>query len=254
MRGSDTLILFSLMVGWILLFLLRWRAGKAFRHIMLPLVEADAQYFMQLMQHLMQHSSDRPENGRLEQAWERLPVWVGQRGFDSRLRPGYEFFVLRWQEVGDVLFSLRYLARSLEQKPLPAIFQTELAAVVSVIQSLFAGLMTGLRLEPVDDIPDESVECFVTLQKRIQKEMPPHADWQEETSHWLTLSDLVCALEDLHWLLLRMRETLLLSQGKTSQAVQGDWIPRGNMSRLPTLPTSHRTVSDGIETGYPAQN
>jgi len=58
-----------------------------------------------------------------------LPDWVYERGFDHTLQTGYQFFLMKIEEMSDVLFSMHHLVRYSYDKEFNCEIATEFFAI-----------------------------------------------------------------------------------------------------------------------------
>lgn len=234
----------GVLVGLMVRMLFRRDAGLLFANTLIPLVISVEKYFFTLMQQMVGQSSEKPNNQSLERVLLKLPSWVNRYGFDRRLQFGYRFFMRRFAEVVDVLFSLHYLSQQLESRFEFDLFQDELNECVSSIQVLFLLILSKLRFELGDlKVPDVS-EKLIILEHKIRKYIPAGLDDQVDHESWLIFADVVCCLEDLRWLLLKLIESLN-PQINMSQSVVPLGLPHlENNDQPPTQTMTHHKEHD----------
>lgn len=258
MRAAGGAVLAGFVSGMLIrFFLCQKKPGEAFRLAVIPMVKTCEGYFTAVMRPWIATTEDRdtlPDNRRLEALWKTLPRWVEHAGFDQRLQPGYRFFLARLLDIADVLFALHYLSKNQSDEKLPAFLQEEFDECVVAIQFLFSDIQAALSLQRRKKPTDDLMASFMALEKKIQQEMPPEIEWLEAASYWWKLADVVCCLEDLRWLLLRLAEALDPAAGMSQLASLSDSTPRESIDPRPTLPTSHHRANESGERGSPGQN
>lgn len=231
------------------LFWIRRRPDRLFCAAMMQPAQACENYFSAVISYFCGETGIIPDNAVLEKLWSGLPQWVNAVGFDRRLQPGYQFFMQKLSDVGDVLFSLHSLARSAGSES-PTVLHAGFRECAASVQYLFALIMATLRTDgdSTQTVPDFS-ENLRVLENAIR-------DWQPEVDDArrkrLLFADAACCLEDLRWLLLKLYEALT---GTSQQAGQQSLLsPPVVDDQLPTQPTRRRKERGRGKKDSPVQN
>jgi len=197
------------LAGFLLLRFLGFsRTQEACRKALPPMVLACHKYFMSLMR------CGEPDNTLIEKLWHEGALWMERAGLEQRLQPGYQFFIARCLEMGDVLLSLHYAMRNLLLKFEMDFLRSECAECISVLNAMFGFILSVLHLEQgaedkvseFSDFPDK----LSVLEKKLREKIPVDFEWAKDTEEaraWLRLADVVCCFEDLRFIMLRMAET-----------------------------------------------
>lgn len=230
---------------FIRLFVFRRQPDRLFCAAMIPRVLECEKFFVNVMQYWSRGQQGNADNKSLEPLWLFHPKWVNVTGFDRRLQPGYQFFIRRLAEVGDVLFSLRHLTRTCEPGGSPAYLQGGFADCTSAIQQIFSGIVSALRQETDRPAVQDFSDSLIRLEKEIRQHIPRGGGWDENCQDWMLFADVVCCLEDLRWLLLKLNEASNFRAGRFPRAapLRGPLSPPAVDDLSPTLPMNHHKAS-----------
>src|SRR5579872_1940359 len=102
------------------LFFLPRKPDKEFREKIIPVIKIFNDYFSMIIDQLLQQDSSKFNNAALENALLELPDWVYERGFNTALQIGYRFFLIKVEQLSNVLMSMHHLARYQYEKELIA--------------------------------------------------------------------------------------------------------------------------------------
>lgn len=190
------------------LFFLPRKPDKEFREKILPVIKTFNDYFSMVIDQLLQQDSSKFNNTALENALLTLPDWVYERGFNSALQLGYQFFLIKVEQLSDVLMSMHHLARYEYEKELIAKIRPTLLQYVDNVNQFFRSVMTVLELKKLSEEPSDLENELAELQKQFFTIVPASLELLDMRRDYVYLAAFIYNLRDLRKLLLKMGEAL----------------------------------------------
>ncbi len=202
-------VLIGALIGMVShLFLFPTKPDMEFREKILPVIKTFDTYFSKIIDQLLQQKSEPFDNTELENTLLMLPDWVYERGFDSVLKKGYQFFLIKIEQISDVLMSMHHLSRYQYDKELIAKIRPALLPFVESTNQFFASIITVLELKTLPEEPSDLDYEFTELQKQFFSIVPSHLELLEIRRDDVYLAAFIYNLRDLRKLLLKMGEAL----------------------------------------------
>jgi hypothetical protein len=190
------------------LLVLPRRADTEFRLAVLPLMRSYNEYFMNVVDMLLQKEAVLPGNSQLEIQLQELPSWVYTTGFDSGLQMGYRFFLVKLTQISDVLFAMHHLARHEYDKELMAKMRLPLLQCAEHISKFFSAMILVLELkELTEDVSDLEKEVN-ELEKQFKLIVPLSLEMLDMKRDYVYLAAFVYYFKDLRKLLVKLGEAL----------------------------------------------
>ncbi len=190
------------------LILLPRRVDTEFREKILPVVKVCNDYFSLIIDQLLQQENKQFDNAALENALLKLPDWVYQRGFSGVFQKGYRFFLIKIEQISDVLFSMHHLVRYQYDKELIAKIRPPLLQYVEHVNQFFSSIVTVLELKTLTDAPSDLENEMNELQKQFFSIVPSSLELLDMRRDYVYLAAFVYNLMDLRKLLLKLGEAL----------------------------------------------
>ncbi len=188
------------------LFLLPERADVAFRETLIPVLTAYQQYFAAIV-HLLLDKKDAEDNKNIvENGLLKLPLWVYKPGFNIFLQRGQRFFLLKIEQVGDILFSMHYLARQKYSETLLSEIREPLQQCTKRVNEFFSALITILELKKLPEGVTDFAEDISGLEKALRAVDPLPLDLLSLSKDNSYFAAFIYDLKDLH------REMVSLAQ------------------------------------------
>jgi uncharacterized membrane protein YccC len=190
------------------LFFLPRKPDKEFREKLIPVIKTFNDYFSKIIDQLLQQDSSKFDNAALENALLKLPDWVYERGFNNALQMGYRFFLVKVEQLSDVLLSMHHLARYQYEKELIAKIRPTLLQYVDNVNQFFTSVMTVLELKTLSEEPSDLEAELTELQKQFFTIVPSSLELLDMRRDYVYLAAFIYNLRDLRKLLLKMGEAL----------------------------------------------
>lgn len=202
--------------GLTILFVFPLRADKDFRFGLVPLYESYRVYLRTIFSYVLdQHAYVYIVNEKKRQVLINLneeqslfPEWVYQSNFNLFFRAGHRNFLLRTEQIGNVLFGLQHAAHSEIQANFLNEFKPLLTTCASEIDKLLQIIIARLKLQ-TDDFDVSQLELTLSeINKLLAKKNPASFDVIEEEEDYVHFATFVYMLNDLFSLLLKIGEAL----------------------------------------------
>jgi hypothetical protein len=185
-----------------------------FRRGVIPVLHAFANYLQAitdlfLLQTKQDHQQKKYEVERVLQARRsHFPGWVYEVGFNSVFQQGYRHFLVRLEQMAQILFSMHYLARHASDPEIIKIIDAPLQACVHQTIELMATLALLLDLKithlPAADFSEKMHVLNNTLQQLDV--LPPEL---LDVSHdYFHVAEFIEGLKDLQSALVNLSKTI----------------------------------------------
>lgn len=187
------------------------KPDKEFRNNVIPLLQAYKSYLFSIIDLLF-----HPENTAQaeQQRWEVekklqtqhafFPEWVYEKGLSLSLQPGYRHFLIMTERLGQILFSMHYLAKHDFPKELLSSFQAPFLNYIAQTEKIFAALIMVLSLQQrpkaVGDLSDELGE----LDQMLKKTVPLSVELLDISPNYIKLAALIENLRDFRSTLIQL--------------------------------------------------
>lgn len=184
------------------------RADIEFRRAVLPLVKELNDYFMNVIDLLLKNETTDKGNAKFETKFQALPAWVYNAGFDGGLQVGYRFFLVKLEQITDVLFAMHHLARFDYDKELIAKMRLPLLQCAEEVGQFLSAILTVLELKKVPEKVSDLEKEVLELEKQFQTIVPLSLELLDMKREYVYLSEFVYCFKDLRKLLMKLAEAL----------------------------------------------
>jgi uncharacterized membrane protein YccC len=137
-----------------------------------------------------------------------FPHWVYQRGFSPMLQQGHRHFLVRLEQIGEILFAMNYAVRKPVTPDLLAELQNAIAQSIEGVKSIIAALVVRLDTEnfdkPVSDLNTEIEQ----LESKYREFINLPLELLDTSPDALTLTLFTYGLKDLQKNLIKIAEAL----------------------------------------------
>jgi hypothetical protein len=144
----------------------------------------------------------------LQSQQAHFPDWVYETGFNPTLQQGHRHFLVRVEQLGQMVFALHQIARQDINSYLLANFKSSLLNCVAQIKKIIAIVIARLQLEnPVTDLVDIS-EAISQLEETYRKVVEVPLELIDLTPDYIAISAVIYVLKDIRRTLFAMLEAL----------------------------------------------
>ncbi len=183
------------------------RADIEFRQTVLPLALCYKAYFRDTIELLFDNNRNTG-NANMERHFQSLPEWVYELGFDSGLQKGYRFFLMKFEQIGEVLFALHHLARYEYDQELLDDLQLPLMTCKESIDEYLSAIISVLQLKKLTNTKNNLEKDIDELEKKFHLLVPLSLELLDMKRDYVCLAQLIYYFKDLRKLLLKLGETL----------------------------------------------
>jgi uncharacterized membrane protein YccC len=192
------------------------RPDADFRKGIIPVLQAYSEYLqaiMDLLLHLpqaeqvIQQKKNRVEHV-LQAQQEFFPEWVYEAGFNPILQQGHRHFLIRVEQLGQLLFAMHQIARHTIDPTLLEEFRESIQHYVEQARNLIALFVARLNLEKIDKPMTDFSEEIVTLEKTYRKVIQVPLALLDTSQDYIDLAALILDLKDFQKILIRIAEAL----------------------------------------------
>lgn len=190
------------------LFLFPERADVAFREALIPILTVYQQYFLAIINLLLDKTAAEDKKMLTENILFKLPRWVYKPGFNIFLRKGQQYFLLKTEQTADILFSMHYLARQQYAATLLHEVREPLLQCAKRVEEFFSALIMVLELKKLSEAVTDFAEDINELEKVLQRIVPLPLDLLDISKDYTYLAAFIYDLKDLHQVMLKLAEAL----------------------------------------------
>jgi hypothetical protein len=139
-----------------------------------------------------------------------FPHWVYERGFNPILQQGHRHFLVRMEQLGEVLFALNFAVRHSVSPDLLAEFQAAITQSIAGVKRIIAAIIVRLRTEkfdaPVSDLEDEIMQLEIAYRKFITIPL----ELIDTSKDAIALSAYLYGMKDMQRYLIKVADALRL--------------------------------------------
>ncbi len=189
------------------LFVFPLPVDALFREEVILILTAYRKYFSEIVSLLLKQ---KQENGSLvvANALQNFPNWVYKSGFDVALREGYRHFLLRIEQVGDVLFSLHYIARYQFDARFLQEISEQLTQCAKNVEDYFSALIATLELKKISEGVTDFIDNITSMEKEFIDYSALSLELLDIAKEDVLFAEFVYGLRDLHSMLSKLTEAL----------------------------------------------
>lgn len=189
------------------LFVWPRKADVEFRQAAANVIKVYQSYFLKTFDALTQRAP-LVSNAEMENILIQLPGWVHETGFDVGLQAGYQFFLVKLEQVADVLFSLHYLARHQFDTEFLSTLEQPLEKCQQQFNKFFSAMLQVLQLKKLTTEVSEFSKDIAELEKQFYQIAPPSLELLDIQPDYIYFAELIYCLRDLHKHLVKLGEAL----------------------------------------------
>lgn len=181
-----------------------------FRHATLPLLKSYSDYFIAIVDSLLRPDPLAVDNAKkkVEDCLLVLPSWVYEIGFDITLQKSYQYFLFKVDHVGEILFSMHYLARHSFDPLLIEKIQKPLEQCKAGVQQFFSALVTVLALKKLNEGIEDFAGDIAKLENNFRAAVPLSLELLDISKEYIYLAEFIYELKELRTILLKLVEAL----------------------------------------------
>lgn len=186
------------------------RVDVLFRQAVEPILKCYIAYLQSII-HLLLTQEKLPADKqkiRLEKALQKLPTWVYETGFDLALQKGHRYFVMKVNEVSEILFSMHHLARYPFSHELLEVITTPLSESGKKGEQFFHALNNALNLQFVSTEFIDFYQEIENMENNFRKKVPLSVDVLDISKEYVYLIEFIYHFRELHDILIKMAEAL----------------------------------------------
>jgi hypothetical protein len=189
------------------------RIAYDFRQSMVALFHAYSDYLSAITQLFLHENTQQLAEDKKQEIEQLLqppffPEWVYKAGFSTFFRAGHRHFLVRAEQVAQVLFAMHYIARHAVDVALVNQFRFLIEQCVFQMQELISALLTRLELEEQKNGLPDFIEDITSLEKAFREAFPISLELLEMSPGAVGVAAFIYDLKDLRVLLLKLSEAL----------------------------------------------
>lgn len=167
-------------------------------------------YFQSIIHLLLAQQQNLAENEKIivEKALQKLPLWVYETGFDFALQRSYRYFILKVNELAEILFSMHHLARYSFSSELLAVIKAPLLDSAKKGELFFESLINALNLKNITDKPYDFYHEIQTMENNFKQKIPLQLDILDISKEYVYLIEFIYNMRELQDILIKMAEAL----------------------------------------------
>ena len=137
-----------------------------------------------------------------------FPFWVYESGLSVAWRRGHRHFLLMFERVTQILFSLHQAARHSIDKDMLKLFYVPVMNYVEQVQFIFTALNEVLSLKQITEGISDLAEEMHAIEKTYQTVIPVSLELIDLSENYIQLMQIVQDLRDLRFALLQLAVAL----------------------------------------------
>jgi hypothetical protein len=167
-------------------------------------------YFQFIVHLLLAQEKNLVENEKIivEKALQKLPIWVYETGFDFALQRGYRYFIMKVNELAEILFSMHHLARYTFSNDLLAVIKVPLLDSVEKGEQFFTSFINVLNLKTITDMPQDFYHEIQIMENNFKQKIPLQIDILDISKEYVYLIEFIYNIRELQDILIKMAEAL----------------------------------------------
>jgi hypothetical protein len=198
------------------LLVLPGRPDVDFRNGLLPILKGYQNYFTAIMDMVSKTAGAEQaaltSKALIESSFGGnevyFPDWVYKRGFTASLREGHRHFLLRVEELGEILFAMNYHARFNFEADTLSVLHDPLQRCANDINQLLDELITVLEKTKLTAASSELAEDIVILENIFQDKLALPFELLETSKEQMHMLGIIYGLKDFQRVLAALEEAL----------------------------------------------
>lgn len=182
---------------------------KQFCHSIIPILQSYIDYLQATKNMFLNQLVDHQKTLiKLETALSQSPQWVYQPGFNARLRAGYRHFLIRTEQLGEILIAMNIITRNLPSKKLLKNFASEIGFVIDQTCHLIQALITVVALQKPNIIIEDWLEDLTKMEEKFYALTPKNLTAFSLDKSNVRMVMLFENLKDMREILLKLVQAL----------------------------------------------
>jgi len=133
--------------------------------------------------------------------------WVDESGLSPAQREGHRYFLIKLEQVGQILFAMHYVARYSIDPALLELLQQPIKQCILKLEKIILDLVDYVELT-VPHQEDVLIDAVGELESTFREVIPIPLELLDMSKEYLYLAEFVCDLKDLQKILLKLAEAL----------------------------------------------
>jgi hypothetical protein len=192
------------------------RADVDFRIGVIPVLRAYSLYITAITELLFQeenaeHNADMKKviiEKALQSRQIFFPAWVYEKGFTVSLRAGHRHFLIRVEQMGQVLFAMNYAARYAVAPALLEKFRQPILTCVNDFKSAITDLITVLSKAELTTMNAAFADDLAFLENNFQSEMAMPFELAETSPDYMHMTSFIYGMKNLQEITSKLEESL----------------------------------------------
>jgi len=175
-------------------------ADTEFRKEVVPLLQSLGEYFQAIIDYLYgQRKIDNLINkkNQLTKAWQGFPDWVYETGFIPRFQAGHRHFLVRIEQIRQILFVLNYLVTYHYDQEVLQLLKQHFDDYAGHVQKLLHSITTVLSLQQLAEGADDLADSFNRLEITFKEVAPYSLETLDLNTGSLHLANFIHELREL---------------------------------------------------------
>ncbi|MDR3491070.1 MAG: hypothetical protein P4M12_03370 [Gammaproteobacteria bacterium] len=198
------------------LFFFRPRPDVDFRKGVILIIEAYSNYLSSIVDLLLKkNNSENNVNAmklvveeRLRKTQLNFPEWVYQAHFVPSLQQGHRHFLMKIEQLGQILFAMHYVTRNAIDPMLLNDLSDSLNSCVQDAKACMEGVLVRLDLKIQEDNLDVFYQDIVLLEKQINKIISLPLELLDVSKDYMAVSALLYDFKDIYKVILGLTEAI----------------------------------------------
>lgn len=187
-----------------------------FREGMIPLLHACSEYLVVIVDLFLRKNGSDVIAQEKKYVLEKMlqieesgfPEWVYARGFNPTLREGHRHFLIRTEQITQILFAMHHVARKNVDSTLLNDFSEPIHCCVEQVKILISAFILRLELKETGEIASDLSKSVFVLEETFHKIMPLPFELLDLSQDYLSLAAFIYNFKDLQKMLLKLVEAL----------------------------------------------
>jgi hypothetical protein len=137
-----------------------------------------------------------------------FPAWVYEKGFNISLRAGHRHFLIRVEQMGQVLFAMNFTARYAVTPELLEKFRQPILKCVEDYKTIITDLITVLHKADLATMNSAFAEDLTYLDNKFETEMAMPYELAETSPDYMHIVSFIYGLRDLQKITGKLEESL----------------------------------------------
>jgi uncharacterized membrane protein YccC len=192
------------------------RPDVDFRQGVIPVLQAYSAYLAAIVDFLFRlPAAAEKANERkmrvehvLQVHQEFFPDWVYDEGFNPALQQGHRHFLIKIEQLGQVLFAMHQIARHDIDMTLLEEFREPIQHYMEQTENLIALFVARLNLQKIDNPVSDYAEEIAILEKTYRKVIQVPLELLDTSQDFIDIAALIHDLKDIQRILIKIAEAL----------------------------------------------